>query len=115
MVSKLLQDDISITKIQEKIVKPIVERFDPIQVILFGSRARGDMHDYSDIDVMVILDGVVSDKWRLKADALNTIEPGIGADTGIHISTPEEVERYKNDTGYIYYYVLRDGVILYER
>lgn len=32
-------------------------RFDIVQMILFGSRARGDYHDESDADVAVILAG----------------------------------------------------------
>lgn len=34
----------------------IVRVFDPVQVILFGSRARGDHREDSDIDLYVVVD-----------------------------------------------------------
>ncbi len=36
----------------------------PAQVVLFGSRARGDWHDESDIDLMVIADSLSSEERR---------------------------------------------------
>lgn len=32
---------------------------------IFGSKVRGDDHDESDIDLLVLLDGCTSDDWRL--------------------------------------------------
>ena len=36
------------------IVRAIVNEVDPEQVILFGSRARGDAREHSDVDLIVI-------------------------------------------------------------
>jgi predicted nucleotidyltransferase len=33
----------------------IVRRFDPLAVILFGSRARGDVGPHSDADLLVVM------------------------------------------------------------
>ena len=38
----------------EKLVNRLVEGYDPIKVILFGSRARGDGDDGSDIDLFIV-------------------------------------------------------------
>ncbi len=38
----------------DEMVRAIVEEVDPEQVILFGSRARGDTHEHSDVDLIVI-------------------------------------------------------------
>ena len=35
----------------------IVRNFDPLQIILFGSRARGDADRDSDIDLLVVFCG----------------------------------------------------------
>ena len=39
-----------------EMVKIIVDGWNPQQIILFGSRARGDHHDQSDVDLLVVLD-----------------------------------------------------------
>lgn len=44
---------------------------------------------------------------------LNDID--VQSDIDVLVSTPEDMERYKDDTGYIFFYVIRDGVVLYER
>src|SRR6266542_5947486 len=39
-----------------RMVKRIVKRFHPQQVILFGSQARGDAGPDSDVDLLVVMD-----------------------------------------------------------
>src|SRR5262245_4002687 len=39
-----------------RIVERIVEKFDPEQVILFGSQARGDAGPDRDVDLLVVMD-----------------------------------------------------------
>jgi hypothetical protein len=41
----------------------IAQQFDPQKIILFGSRARGDAHDHSDVDLLVVLD-----EWTVQED-----------------------------------------------
>ena len=45
----------------EAVAQLIAERFDPVQVILFGSHARGNAGSHSDIDLLVVLDSL--DDW----------------------------------------------------
>jgi predicted nucleotidyltransferase len=40
----------------QSVVKQIAENFDPERVILFGSYAYGRPHQYSDVDLLVILE-----------------------------------------------------------
>src|SRR3989442_6822777 len=40
----------------DRMVKRIVQQFDPEQVILFGSKARGDSGPDSDVDLLVVMD-----------------------------------------------------------
>ena len=39
----------------QAIAQLIVERFDPEQIILFGSHARGEVGAHSDVDLLVVL------------------------------------------------------------
>ena len=39
-----------------RMVKRIVKQFDPEQIILFGSQARGDAGPDSDVDLLVVMD-----------------------------------------------------------
>jgi DNA polymerase sigma len=48
----------------EKFKALLRERLPRHQIIMFGSRARGDAEPYSDLDLMVIVDGVVDDAVR---------------------------------------------------
>ena len=46
------------TQVTEELLQQIVNRIvmevDPEQIILFGSQARGDTHEHSDVDLIVI-------------------------------------------------------------
>jgi predicted nucleotidyltransferase len=47
-------DTRSVDEIVEEMTRRVVARFDPLQVILFGSRARGDADEDSDVDLLVV-------------------------------------------------------------
>ena len=50
----------------------IAPRFDPaMKVMMFGSYAKGHPHEWSDIDVAVIVPKVDKDNWRDNAISLN--------------------------------------------
>ena len=54
MAAKVL--DRSAVTVPAPLLAAVVERFDPIEVILFGSRARGDAGPDSDWDFLVVVD-----------------------------------------------------------
>src|SRR6266542_5564477 len=58
-----------------RMVKRIVKRFHPQQVILFGSHARGDAGPDSDVDLLVVMDfeGPAGDKVLEIRQALHDI------------------------------------------
>ena len=49
----MLKDGRSTDEIIAEMTRRIVEQFDPLQVILFGSHARGDARADSDVDLLV--------------------------------------------------------------
>ncbi|MFQ5630414.1 MAG: nucleotidyltransferase family protein [bacterium] len=48
-------DSVSQAKIQA-IASQIAQKFDPQKILLFGSYARGDSHQHSDVDLLVVMD-----------------------------------------------------------
>ena len=96
--------------ILKRMLKKIVYNFDPIAIWLFGSMARGDGDDNSDIDLMVIMPNGTD--WRKSIDMLvvlgGSLLPG-----DITVSTPEKWNRWINDVGSLVYAVNEEGVMLY--
>ncbi len=80
-------------------------------IILFGSRVRGDFRTDSDWDVLVVLSEPTERKMELEAYKRAHRElllKGIKVDV-LFISR-DELEKVKDDTGFVYYYALREGV-----
>ncbi len=46
----------------EKLKKKIREKFPSAEIILYGSKVRGDFDDESDIDLLILIDGEVNSK-----------------------------------------------------
>jgi len=57
----VMGDQVDIREAVFVFLERLADRFDPLQLILFGSRARGDYHEESDADVAVILSGQPED------------------------------------------------------
>ena len=99
----------------------IVELFHPLQIILFGSRARGDHHPQSDVDMLVVLPETSSRFQSAVAicQALKDIRPAgkektpVGKD--IIVATPEDMAYYGDLECYVFYWALREGKVLYDR
>ena len=91
----------------------IVEGFDPDQIILFGSHARGVAGPDSDVDLLVVMP--VEGSRREQRVAIRVALRGMGMAKDVFVVTPEEVERYGDLVGTIIYPALREGRVLYER
>jgi predicted nucleotidyltransferase len=76
------------------------ERFDFECIYLFGSYARNDQHEYSDIDVAVVVQSEPNDSlecesilWRLGWEINNSIEPILIGREDDPAGFLEEIER----------------------
>ncbi len=94
--------------------RAIVERWDPLKIILFGSRARGDMRADSDADFLIVVPPVLKSRETVAA-MLHALATGFDYATDIVLTTPEELEEYGPICGLVYFYALEDGKTLYER
>lgn len=93
--------------------KRIAEHFNPIRIVLFGSYARGTPDFNSDVDLMVVMeDGTDEHETAVKILELLADSP-IAKD--VVVTTPDEIKEIGHVCGYVIYYALREGVVLYER
>ncbi|MDE3090368.1 MAG: nucleotidyltransferase domain-containing protein [Chloroflexota bacterium] len=94
-------------------VKRLIKRFDPDQIILFGSHARGTARADSDIDLLVVLP--VTGSKRAKQVEMRVALHAIHVPKDIIVATPEEIARRRNIVGTIIRPALREGKVLYAR
>ena len=97
----------------DEMVRRIAERFDPDQIILFGSRARGTARHDSDVDLLVVMP--VTGSKRETQIAIRCALHDIRVAKDIIVATPDEVERRRNIVGTIIRPALREGKVLYAR
>ena len=99
------------TLIQE-IVERIVQTARPSRIVLFGSRARGDVHAGSDIDLLVIAH---SDQPRyLRAAPIYGTLSDIMVSMDIMVYTPQEVYEWSDVPQAFVTTAIREGKVLYE-
>ena len=102
-----------ITQTIETMVRRLVERFDPDQIILFGSHARGTAGPDSDVDLLVVVP--VSGSKRAKQVEMRLALHDIHVPKDIIVVTPEEVLRRRDIVGTIIRPALREGKVMYVR
>lgn len=97
----------------DRITQVIVERFSPERIVLFGSRARGDHHEESDYDLIVVLETAIErgDRAKQLYAAIGHV-PG-GVDFIVH--TPAEYDRRRGDVGAMAHAGEVEGRVLYDR
>lgn len=97
----------------EEMVRRIVDRFRPLQVILFGSHARGTAGPDSDADLLVVMP--VNGSKRKQAVEIHRLLACIGLPKDIIVVTPDELERYRHTLGTLVQAACQEGKVLYER
>lgn len=98
------------TALQE-LVRRIVAEVHPLRVVLFGSLARREASDESDIDVLVVMpEGT---HRRHTAELLYQNLHGIGVPFDLIVATPSDLERHKAKAGLVYGRILKEGKTLY--
>jgi predicted nucleotidyltransferase len=95
----------------DDMVKRIAKRFHPEQIILFGSRARGEAGPDSDVDLLVVMhfEGTALDMGLEIRQALHDIL----VPKDILVSRPEDFAWRKGVVGTIEWAAAREGKVLY--
>lgn len=109
----MMSDDLRDAGLLRTIRERIVEQFQPLRLILFGSHARGDAGPDSDVDLLVVLPSV-ADKRRTAIQIRRALaDLPVGKD--IIVTTPDEIARRGDMIGTVLRPALREGRVIFER
>lgn len=97
----------------DMMVDRIVESFHPMQVILFGSYARGEANAKSDIDLLIVFANL-SNKRDMTL-AIRRVLSDLPVAKDIVVTTLAEIEDYGDLVGRVLRPALREGKVLYEQ
>lgn len=98
-------------------VRTIVEELDPAQVILFGSRARGEHDADSDVDLLVVVDEAFGPGRSRRAETSRLYRrlSGCRVAKDILLASRDDVEKWRGSINHVIAVALREGRLLYER
>ena len=101
----------------DRMIRSIVDEVDPEQVILFGSRARGDARPDSDVDLLIIESQPFGpDRSRHEEEArIGRALPATPVDRDILVYSRDEIERWRGSLNYVAARALREGRVVYTR
>ena len=95
-----------------EIVHRLVEAFDPEQIYLFGSHARGDAGPDSDYDIMVVVPQATEPGYRLAQEA-HSLLWGLGVAADILVWTHEQFDSRRHVAASLPATIVRQGQLLY--
>jgi predicted nucleotidyltransferase len=90
----------------------LTDHGNPDLVIVFGSLATGEVHAWSDIDLIVV-ERTDLPFWQRLRRMRKLLQPKVGTD--IFVYTPEEFEQLCRERPFFREEVLANGEIVYER
>lgn len=117
LASNVKMKPVAIDQLLPKMVETIVTEVDPEQVILFGSHARGDASEDSDVDLIVVeTEPFDKDRDRgAEAVRLWRALTGFAVSKDILVYSRDEVEYWRDSLNHVLARALREGRVLYER
>lgn len=104
-------------KLLSEIVDRIVKEIDPLQIILFGSYARGQADANSDLDLLIV-EGEPFGKGRSRSREIYRLYSslaGLGIPKDILVYSRDEITEWKGSINHVIGRALREGKVLYER
>ena len=98
-------------------VAAIVEEIDPEQIILFGSRATGDVRPDSDVDLLIVESqpfGPRRSRWK-ELDRIWPVLVRFRLPADVLLYSREEVDRWRGSENHVISQALKEGRVLYAR
>ena len=100
-----------------QMVQAIVDEVDPEQVILFGSRGRGDERQDSDVDLVVVEAEPFGPKRSRHKEMVRLYHAvaGFPVAADVLVYSREDVDYWRDSINHVLARALREGKVLYER
>lgn len=92
----------------------IGERFQPEKVILFGSYARGQAHDHSDLDLLIVME-TLPPRGQRSAPILTMLAETYTEPIDIVVRSVQAIQQWGQIPGSFVHRVLTEGMVLYDR
>ena len=96
----------------DEAVRRLVAAARPVRIILFGSHARGDARDDSDVDLLVV-EASVQDASR-EAVRLRRALRGLLMPIDLVVVQQDKYDYWRDTPGNVYFEAAQDGRALYE-
>lgn len=97
----------------ESVVQVIVEGYDPMKIILFGSYAYGHPTKDSDLDLLIIKDGEASGIQRNRR--VRNILKDFSIPIDVIVKSSQEFDMFKDVIGTVIYPANKYGKVVYEQ
>jgi predicted nucleotidyltransferase len=97
----------------KQIVAFITSKISPEKIILFGSYARGDNKENSDIDILIIIKNLRNERKITGALYRELLKENIAIPIDFLAIDYDKYNKLKDKIGYIYKTIEKEGQILY--
>ena len=116
MNSKLDKWNMDVKENLPELLKEVAESIKTVHpdstVILFGSFARGEQNEDSDLDICVLVPEITYRRLEMEVDAACSIRRGFPLPIDLLMYTYEEFEKYSKSRSRLQYTIKKEGVIL---
>ena len=97
----------------DKIIPIIVSLASPDQIILFGSYARGDNSEKSDIDLLIVKKGLKNARDIISSIYMSFFENKINIPVDLLAIDYNRYNEINNEIGYVYKTIKEQGKVIY--